>query len=347
LTHRCNMRCVHCYLGNQEKVAAGQRQELTTAQWTGIIDQITEKECLDLLITGGEPLVRKDFAAIHEHAKRKGLIVSLFTNGTLITDTILDLFTDWPPFLVEISIYGATAATHERITQVPGSFARAVRGIERLLSRNVHVGLKTVLMTLNKHEFREMESLAQRYGVKWRMDSALFPCLPNPDSGGVPNRCSLVADRDATSMRPLDLRVPAREAAGLESSNEARSRSLRDAYRKFQHRKRGDRLYTCGAGLTGFHIDPYGTVQPCMMTAGYGVSLLDNGFAAAWEKVGRIRDVKEPSGYECNACDIQPICSGCPAVFDLENGSPAAKSEYICALTQMRFESIQKQQKGT
>ncbi len=338
LTHRCNLKCVHCYVGDQCRIGASRGRELTTDQWLRVIDQVAAQGCLEFLITGGEPLVRQDFAEIYRHAKRAGMIVTLFTNGTLVTDAVLNMFSDLPPFLVEISLYGATARTHEAVTQIPGSFGRMISAVENLLARGIRVGLKTVLMTLNRGEYREMEDLARAYGVKWRLDSALFPCLPNSDSGGVPNRCSL----SPSGKRPLDLRVEPAQAARLELSDSARAQALRDAYVRFGGRKATDALYTCGAGLTGFHVDPYGTLQPCMMTGGYGVSLVEIGFVGAWKQIARIRDVKAPPDYECNRCDKIPLCSGCPALFDLENGAAHVRSEYICALTRFRFESIQK-----
>lgn len=338
LTHRCNMRCVHCYLGDQQRIPGSRPHELDTRQWLDILDQAGAAGCLELLITGGEPLLRKDFLPIYRHAKEHGFIVTVFTNGTLIDDRAIECFADLPPILVEVSVYGATAATHERVTQVRGSFARCMRGIERLVENHVSVGLKTILMTLNEAEYEEMEGLARRLGAKWRLDSAICPCLPNPDSGGGPNRCT--ASEGSASATPLDLRLPPDRAVVLEMSNPDRVRVLVDTYERMKAVAPSDSLYTCGAGLTGFHVDPYGNLQPCIMTPGYGESVLEDGFAAAWRKLARIRETKAPATYPCNDCHMRSICSGCPAVFDLENGSPAARSEYICALTQLRFESI-------
>ncbi|MBW1897011.1 MAG: radical SAM protein, partial [Deltaproteobacteria bacterium] len=122
VTHRCNLRCVHCYLGEKQSHWEKRGKELSTAQWISIIDEITEAGCLHLLISGGEPLTRRDFAEIYSHARTNGLLVTVFTNGTLITDRVLELFRDLPPRIVEISLYGATAATYERVTRVKGSY---------------------------------------------------------------------------------------------------------------------------------------------------------------------------------------------------------------------------------
>jgi radical SAM protein with 4Fe4S-binding SPASM domain len=344
LTHRCNLKCVHCYLGDQSSISKGSGNELSTELWIGVIDQIVDAQCLDLLITGGEPMLRGDFPEIYAHAKRRGMIVTVFSNATLITPEILDIFDDLPPFFVEVSIYGATAGTHDRITQVKGSHAKCMKGVEVLLKLGVRVGLKTVLMSLNKHEYADMEKLARKLKVPWRLDSAVFPCLPNSDSGGQPNRCSLFtvdSGRKTAAKSPLSLRVDPQDAVALEFADEARVKAMRNTFVKMSGRKAAEKLYTCGAGLTGFHIDPYGYLQPCMMTTGYRQKLVGSSFQKAWREIGRVRDVPAPAGFACGACDKLSICSGCPALFDLENGAAGMRSEYICALTQFRYDSIQ------
>ena len=71
LTNRCNLGCIHCYLGHQQKNIKHTELELNSSQWKKVIDEITEAGCLFLLLTGGEPLLRKDFQAIYTHAKKK------------------------------------------------------------------------------------------------------------------------------------------------------------------------------------------------------------------------------------------------------------------------------------
>jgi len=177
LTHRCNLRCIHCYLGPPSAVQSIRQRELTTQQIMLLLDEITEAGCLFLLITGGEPLLRKDFPTIYTHAKQNGLIPTVFTNGTLIKDSLMDLFGELPPYSVEVSLYGATASVYENITGVKGSYARCMKGIQKLLSNNIRMQLKTMLMILNSHELSAMEKMARNFGVKFRLDAALFGCL--------------------------------------------------------------------------------------------------------------------------------------------------------------------------
>ena len=342
LTHRCNLKCLHCYLGDLRAPDPTAHRELSTDQWRRIIGEMADAGCFELLMTGGEPLLRPDFAAIYTDARERGILVAVFTNAMLINDRVADLWKDLPPMLVEASIYGATAETHDRITGVAGSWSRTLAGMRCLLGRGIKAGLKTILMKPNLHEYREMEQLAESMGCSWRLDSAVFPCLPGGD-GHARTSCG---GRSAVELAPLDLRVDSATAVELECSAPRRVAALRDAYRRLQSSAAAGQLYTCGAGLTGFHVDPYGFLQPCLLTPGYQCSVLDRGFAAAWREIGRVRDVAAPPGYECGRCDKRPICSGCPAIFDLENGAGHIKSKYLCETAQMRYDVIKSEARG-
>jgi radical SAM protein with 4Fe4S-binding SPASM domain len=312
LTHRCNQRCVHCYAGPLEAHDAKRKEELTTAQVIDILDDVTRAGCLSLFITGGEPLLRRDFAEIYQHAKESGLFVTVLTNGTLISERIAALFQDLPPWSVEITLYGATAATYERITRTEGSFDRCVAGIKRLLEIGVRVALKTVLMTLNRDELSAMRELAEGYDVSFRFDPAIFPRL----------------DGDRSVLR---LRVSPEEVIEKEFSDPARAHELRQFRARLGDPIASDRLYVCGAGRTSFHIDPYGNLQPCLMTVGEKYNLLQGSFEDGW---------KESAANKCNVCPARTLCTSCPAFSAMENGDEDVHSAYLCAMGKLRWEAV-------
>lgn len=320
LTHRCNLRCIHCYLGNHSSRML--KKEMSTEQIVSVIDQIVEAGCLYLLITGGEPLLREDFPEIYSYAKNKGLIVTVFSNGTLITDTIIELFHDLPPHTIEISLYGATASTYEEITRVSGSYEQCLSGIERLLDHNIHVRLKTILMTVNKHEFFDIERKAREFGVRFRFDAEIFPCINGNKS-------------------PLGLRVPPEDAIRLEFSLEDRLTSWESYLEKTKGQVLSDKLYNCGAGLTNFHIDPYGTLKPCLMVNTFTHDLTKGTFSDGWlDVLATIKDKKAGNLLSCNQCEKRSLCGFCPAFSKLENGSEHVRSEYLCAIGNQRFQFI-------
>ena len=155
---------------------------MATDRVEALLDGVASAGCLYLTITGGDPMLRRDFPGVYRHARKKGMLVTVFCNGTLVSDTVLRAFAEYPPRLVEISVYGASAETHERVTRVPGSYAMALRGLRRLVGQGARVGLKSLLMTVNRHELGDMQRLAAAHGVKFRFDGALFPRLA--DLGG-------------------------------------------------------------------------------------------------------------------------------------------------------------------
>jgi len=163
VTTRCNLRCQHCYIPGEWRANRSDTQ-LSLGEIKRILDQLTDAGCLWLLLTGGEPLLRRDFLDIYDYAKRKGLILTIFTNGTLVTPRIADFLAEWRPFKIEITLYGATQETYERVTGIPGSYTCCRRGIDLLLERNLPLSLKTIVMTLNHHELDEMKLLSTRLG---------------------------------------------------------------------------------------------------------------------------------------------------------------------------------------
>ncbi|MFQ5341628.1 MAG: radical SAM protein, partial [Anaerolineae bacterium] len=177
LTARCNLNCAHCYINLPADDREAQAQELTTQEICSLLDTLADEGTLFLLLTGGEIFVRKDFMEIYIYAKRKGMFINLFTNGTLITERIADYLQDWPPRMVEITLYGATAETYERVTGVPGSYERCMGGIDLLLDRGIPLTLKTMVLTLNRHELEAMKALARDFGVGFRYDAQIWPRL--------------------------------------------------------------------------------------------------------------------------------------------------------------------------
>lgn len=321
LTRRCNLRCVHCYLGPQERVHREAGREMTTAQVLSILDQVVEAGCFRLLITGGEPLLRSDFAEVYRYAKLAGLDVTVFTNGTPVTDRYIELFQELPPRMVEITLYGATAETYERITGVPGSFERCLAGIRRLHDGGVRLGLKTMLMTLNSIEFEAIEAIARGFGARFRFDPVINACL----DGG---------------REPLELRVAAAEAVRLEFADTERRERWLDAYARRSDFPPSDQLYPCGAGQTGFYVDALGNLLPCVMLPGFSYSLISDTFADGWAKMEGIRKLKVSTGNRCASCQLRVYCGHCPGLLALENDNPEIPSAYLCALGAERVRAI-------
>ncbi|MGD9253632.1 MAG: radical SAM protein [Holophagae bacterium] len=324
LTRHCNLRCVHCYLGQGEGRFESHR-EMTTEQVCDVIDQIAEAGCLYLTLTGGDPMMRRDFAEVYRHAKNQGLLVTVMCDGVLVTSEIIELFQELPPLSVEVSVYGATASTYEAVTQVPGSFEHCIRGIRRLVEAGgFEVRLKTVLLSLNAHEAGAMRELAEGFGLRMKLDAAVFPCLHTGNT------------------KPLDLRVPAQQVVQIELDDPQNVREWIQYLDRPSESPPSDGLYVCGAGVSAFYIDPYGFVYPCMMTTRYKYNLLESDFQTLWnDRLAELHETKARDGYECAGCELQRACASCPGLHDQEHGAEDIKSDYVCDTAKARWRALQ------
>jgi len=316
-TFRCNLKCAHCYVAYDPK-----KKEMTYKEICYILDEITEAGCLWLLITGGEPFVRDDFLDIYTYAKKKGLLVTLFTNGTLITPKVADYLKEWPPFVVEITLYGITKETYEKVTGVAGSFERCIKGMDLLLKRKIPLKLKTTVMTLNRYEVWEIKKYVEDLGVEFRFDPVLNPKLDG-------------------SKEPCKLRIPPEEAVELDLAGAKRLKEWREFCQKFWGSSKSDRLYTCGAGLSSFHIGPDGQMSICAMSRSPSYDSLQKSLQDGWRDfVDRIREVKPKEDYRCAKCDLLSLCGHCPGWAQLENGNPEIPVEYLCRIAHLRAEAL-------
>ena len=324
LTERCNYACVHCYINQPAGSPTARQTELTTAEVKHILDQLVDAGCLFLLMTGGEPLIRPDFGEIFRYAREKGLLVTLFTNGSMLTPEIAAMLVEYGLRGIEISIYGATAQTHERLTRTPGSFERCLRGIQTALDYHLPLSLKTFVLSLNQQELPQMRAFAAEQGLNFRYDSLLWPRLDG--KGSLQNPLQL----DLEEMIRLDVEDPERLSAWKDVISERK-----DLLADKEH------VFSCGAAYHAFHIDAHGNLSPCAMVRNPCYNLLDITFPEAWEKLGQIRTLKRQKRVECLDCTSFLLCNQCPAwsqamLDDLETPVP-----FLCELTRQRVQAIE------
>jgi radical SAM protein with 4Fe4S-binding SPASM domain len=318
ITYRCNLRCVHCYCGHVGKQTAGEASELGTGAVLRLLREAADAGCLFMLLSGGEPLLRPDFAEIYRAACRLGIMTTVFTNATLLDDRALAAFREYPPYLVEVSVYGTSQATYEKVSGVRGSHSKAMAGVHTLLDAGVRVGLKTMILSDNLHEVEAIEALADELGCEFRLDALVTPRL----------------DGDPA---PLEQRVDPHVAAALEMASEKRRRDAAAFRERQMAMPDTPDLFRCRAGVMGFHLDPQGVLRPCLMSQQYGVDAVDLGFAAAWSTtVETMRGLRREEESRCSDCEWRALCGYCPSLFALETGSPHQRSPYVCGLGEQR-----------
>ncbi len=308
LTYRCNERCTHCYLDvlPANHAAPG---ELTTDEGLRLLADLHALGALNLTLSGGEPLLRRDFFVLAARARELGFVLRIFTNGVLITPVLADRLADLHPYAVEISIYGADVATHDAITRRPGSFARSTAALALLGERKVRTVLKTPLMHENVRQFRQIKQLAADLGARFRYDLTLIPKLSG-DRAPLRHRLTY-ADLlwfYRETLTPAQMRV----------------RTLTGGCR------------TCNIGVSAVAIDPHGDIFPCLETRQCAGNVRSAPLRTIWEEAtlwGDLRGLTVDALPVCRTCTLRSLCARCHGLASLEHGDLHAPATANCLQT--------------
>ena len=327
VTRRCPLECQHCYnnlpMGDQN----ARSREMTKEEHFRVLDELVEMGCFWLCYTGGEIFARKDFLEIYTYAKRKGFLITLFTNGTIITESIADYLVEWPPFSIEITLYGRTRETYEELTAIPGSYDRCLRGIKLLRERGLPLKLKTVATSVNKHEIFAMKQFAEEeLGVEFKFDGLINP-------------------RIDCSQSPLAVRLTPEEVVAIDlhdpkGANEYRRLAKRDADHPPTLANNGT-MYFCGGGVNSFAINAWGEMSICVISQQDTFSIRRAGARQIWEEsLLQLRSRKRTRVTKCVECRIQSLCGMCPANGELENGDKESPVEFLCHVAHLRAAAV-------
>jgi radical SAM protein with 4Fe4S-binding SPASM domain len=337
VTARCNNDCRHCYINLPAGDRAARAKELSLAEISRIAGEAASLGGMWCLITGGEPLLRNDFCDLYLALKRKGLLLSVFTNATLINEEHLRLFKRYPPRDIEVSVYGVTQETYERVTQSPGSFAAFRRGLERLFECGVKVRLKAVALRSNFEEFPAIARFCRpRTKDYFRFDPLLH----------------LRFDGDTARNEEIrSERLSPAEIAALERADEERFESLERSCDKLIMPEAAhtgcDHLFHCGAGKGNFYIGYDGTFRLCssLCHPGCTYDLRKGSLAHAWRdlvpKVRGMRSSRKQFLETCRVCPIVNLCLWCPAHAHLETGELDGAVPYFCEVAHARAAAIE------
>jgi radical SAM protein with 4Fe4S-binding SPASM domain len=310
LTYRCNLSCRHCYIYQDND-----KEELSYAEVTSIIDQLYQEGCLHLIFTGGEPFLRQDFLDIYAYAKNRGFLVTILTNGTLLDKDALDYLKRNPPFMIEITLHSLDQETFENITHTPDSFEKCMQAIKMIRERRLPLTLKTLGMSLNKNHILQVKDFVQGLeGVKFKFDAFILP-------------------KRNGSHEPCQLRLLPEEIVELVFLDEEMSQQLLNCKNVKETFERNKSFFSCSAGLTSFHINPYGQLQLCLEMREPFFDLRKGSFQKGFYEFlyqVRLQDYQPES--PCKDCCAYYICGHCPARGLAENGKMDEPVEYLCQL---------------
>jgi len=323
LTYRCNNNCRHCWL----RIPADspqKKEELTFAEIRKIVDEARSMGCRGWSISGGEPMLRPDFAEIFDYLTSNCNSYSINTNGNLITPKIAKLMAR--KGMKMVALYGATKDVHDHITRSPGSFEATMRGFAYLKEASAGFTVQLIPMKDNYHQFQEMVKLAQVLSRHYRVGTAWLYLSSCADK-----------ERNAEIIRQ---RLPPEEVVELDKPDLSYEDWMDKEATSACHNTNdnGYLFSSCIATRRDFHIDPYGKMTFCCFIKDPALryNLRKGSFKEAWDNFipSLATKVKITKEYQenCVPCEYRRDCRFCPVYAYLEHRDFNKKVEYLCAV---------------
>lgn len=332
LTPCCNMTCKMCYVRKTKAEQEAISPLRTSEEWIQLGEQAKQAGMLYLLITGGEPFLYPGIREVLTSLHYMGFIVSINTNGTMIDYQTIEWLKECPPSRFNITLYGASDETYERLCGNPKGFTQTTRTIRLLKEAGFSVKINCSVTPHNVNDLEGIFAFAREEQLVIQATSYMFP----------PVR------RDVT-MTGMNERFTPEEAA----YQAARIIALTDGYQSFLERmeKRaplslpdeleedcpqleaeGDKI-RCRAGKCSFWITWEGNMLPCGIFPNEGAdNVFDLGFERAWENVReRASEIRLPA--KCKVCELRDQCKACAAMVITESGDFHTVPEYRCRMS--------------
>jgi radical SAM protein with 4Fe4S-binding SPASM domain len=326
LTERCCLCCRHCYIRRPRRDLESLSREMPFHRVCRFLQEAVQLGCKQVRFTGGEPLVRADFTEIYEYAYDLGLLISLATNGILITDKVAEVFARRKPKSVSVSIYGWDSTSYDRTVNVPGSFEAFLCGVDKLRKNGIPFRMRYPALRELVDNRDEIHRATRRLGA-----SGLLPYAWE---------LTLHAWNERESCERIAvLRLTPREAATEMLKEPGIAATIREKLSANVREQEGAgslRMFNCPAGRARPTLNAYGQLQPCLQVRHPGTlydleeGSLSNAVTQHFPRIRQMRTTNPVFLERCGRCQLRPACPQCPACAWMEYGTLDQPADYYC-----------------
>src|SRR5687768_14165508 len=317
LTYRCNLACEHCYLdaGGTPQVATenfADRSELGTEECFRVIDELATfaPECVTIL-TGGEPLLRRDILEIVRRASERGLWVVVGTNGVSITENLAKRLAEAGARGLSLSLDALDPDRHDGFRKVRGAWRNTVEGAE-ILNRT---GLPFIVQTTaGSHNLGELEAIADfahdRLAAKvWN----LYFLVPTGRGQFVSDITPAQYDEVLASLFRIQRKYDRRMLVNAKCAPHYIKTMLENGLPPARTYSGG--AGGCPAGTHYMGIRPNGDVTPCPYLPVFAGSLRNASLPELWNSSDLFIGIRQRTslGGRCGECEMNGHCGGCRA----------------------------------
>lgn len=330
LTPRCNLFCKMCYVRMTPEEMEPIGRERTAQEWLSLAQEAKEAGMLFLLLTGGEPTLRKDFVEIYEGLAQMGFSISINTNGTLFRKEVREVFHRFPPAQVNITLYGTTSEEYEKLCGNAAAYDSVIAALDWLRKERILVHLNATMIPQNITQWDQFEKFAEDRNLELRMTTYCFPPARRKEC------------REFTRLSP-------EEAAELSVKDMLYREGVEVVRRRKENLQRqlssckldiGDPIQ-CLAGKSQFWVSWDGSMVPCGMLSNPSIQPFKCGFEHAWRGLkNRTNSIRLCP--DCTGCSEKMTCMNCAAVTFTETGRFDGKPEYMCRMNKAYRKALEK-----
>lgn len=327
LTTRCNFGCRMCYACSGLSHRAIKEKELSAKEWIHLAKEAFDAGTLFLLLTGGEVFYREDFREIYEEIAQMGFIVSLYSNGSLLTEKVMKWLSKVPPAQIDISLYGASPDTYKRVCGNADGYHKTLEGIRLLKAAGINVQIRTTVIKENVEDIDRMLEIAESFDLKLNITDYISPGreTQKKDTG------RLSPAEQAKILKKMDAYYNKEETAfKLEDLYQDKElfNKARECFRAYEN----SGPFPCNSGKNSFFITWDGRMIPCPILNTPESYPLKQGFYSAWSDLAA-KCSEVPACRTCSKCALKENCNSCPGRLLNETGSFNEPALYLCELT--------------
>lgn len=329
LTAKCNLNCVHCYA----KCDRGHK-DFTAEEFKHLFDQLIDRGLLDVYFTGGEIFIRPDFDELYIYAKKKGVILVLLSNITLLNQHHIDLMKEYPVENISTTMYGFSEETYERVTGVKGSFTMFMKALDLIRKNSLPFELKFVTLNENKEDLYKVREFGKQLGVEMVVSTGI-----HPESNG--------------EMGPMESRLTPEKAFEFDWKDPGRREFWRGVARQLltgeiglvparaKERFAEGYLYPCSIAHQHVFVTSDFHLQGCVRAAYKRYDLrrgsIDDGWAFLQKE---FLDKKSSPEFRCRHCTDIRFCEQCTANFAQVTGDEETPDDFYCQVARLRHQMV-------
>lgn len=322
IANECNERCVHCYIPHEYKTKI-----IDSDLFYRILEEGRELNIINVTLSGGEPLLHKDFIKFLVKCRELDLSVNILTNLTLLTDEIISEMKKNPLLCVQTSIYSMDSSLHDSITKVRGSFEKTKNGLLKLKEAGIPLQISCPIIKQNKDSFADVIEWGNKNNIAVATDYVIFAAYDHSNCN-LANRLSLTEVGQA-----FDKQISKEYINALCNLAETKTRfTKKDPICSIC------RYYIC--------VSAEGNVFPCI---GWQTNIIGDlnkqTLKTIWESsndIKMLRQIKLEDFPKCVECNNRGYCTVCMMSNSNENsnGDPFRINDYHCKVAAMIHDKV-------